>query len=64
MLDDAALHHLGEILSLLSDLEPGDRCRALDEAQAFWEAATGLRIEPTGCGTTRLVHHIPALDDL
>jgi hypothetical protein len=64
MPNDEAMRHLGEVLFLLSSLAPEDRCRALDDAQAFWEAKTGMKIEPSGCGVKRLVHHIPVLDDL
>jgi len=58
-----ALDHLGQILSLLSDLDDGDRCQAFDAALAFYNAARPQApVEPSGLGTTRLVHLNPVLD--
>jgi hypothetical protein len=31
-----ALSHLGDVLSILANLTPDDRCQALDEALAFY----------------------------
>lgn len=63
MSENPALDHLGAVLTLLADLDPGDRCDALDEAIAFYNAARPDRqVVPSGVGATRLVHHIPGMD--
>lgn len=55
-IDDAALRHLGFVLTILAELSPNDRCRALDEAQEFFNAACpNAQIEPMEGYVTRLV---------
>lgn len=64
MSEKTALEHLGNVLMILADLEPDDRCDALDKALAFYNAARPDRqVVPSGVGTTRLIHHIAGLDD-
>lgn len=53
---ETALDHLGLVLSILAELSPCDRCRGLDEAQAFYNAARPEAIiTPTAGYVTRLV---------
>jgi hypothetical protein len=53
---ETALNHLGFVLKILAELSPNDRCRALDEAQAFYNAARpDAQIEPMQGYVTRLV---------
>ncbi len=62
--NDDAMRHLGKLLHMLCDLTPGDRCRALDEAQAFYNAVYADRpIVPSGFGYTTLRHVTPMFDD-
>ena len=57
-----AMQHLGQVLYILSDLAPSHRCKALDDATEFYNSANPTkRVEPSGCGTTYLVHTM--LDD-
>lgn len=59
-MEKTALDHLGSVLMVLSDLTPGDRCRALDEALEFYNAQRpGAVIEPVGAGYTELRHVFP-----
>lgn len=54
--DMNALDHLGNLLVILSDLHPDDRCMALDEAQEFYNALRpNAKIESSGHGYRRLV---------
>lgn len=57
---EAAMAHLGKVLVLLADLTPGDRCRALDAAFAFYnDQNPHALVEPVGCGYTMLVNVFP-----
>lgn len=58
-----ALGHLGSVLSILAELHPDDRSRALDNALAYYNARRpGAQVEPVA-GVTRLVHqwHSPSV---
>lgn len=58
-----AMNHLGNVLSLLAELHEDDRCEALDEALAFYNAENpNQQIVPVEGYTTRLVQRGP-LDD-
>ncbi len=51
-----ALTHLGKVLYILADLYPDDRCRALDDALAFYNSLRpNEKIGPSGLGYQRLV---------
>lgn len=53
--EDIAIKHLGDVLYLLCDLHPDDRCRALDEALEFYnKERPNWRVEPSGLGYQRL----------
>lgn len=53
---DQALNHLGEVLQLLADLHPDDRCQVLDDALAFYnERHPDARVEPVPGFISRLV---------
>ncbi len=55
--EDAALDHLGIVLRLLAELSPEDRCQALDEALAFYNAARpDAQIQPNDGWITKLIH--------
>lgn len=55
-LGDQAMDHLGDVLAILAELHPEERCKALDDAQAFYNAARPeARIEPVEGYETRLV---------
>lgn len=48
--------HLMMVLTILQDLHPDDRCRALDEAQEFYnKARPQQRVESDGAQYMRLV---------
>jgi hypothetical protein len=57
----SAMDHLGDVLMMLADLSPDDRCRALDEALAFYNAAArpDAQIAHTPGYVTRLVQITP-----
>lgn len=40
---DSALEHLGMVLHLISDMHPGHRCQALDDAVAYYKENAGER---------------------
>lgn len=51
-----AMTHLGNILYMLADLHPDDRCDALDNALLFYnEAMPDQKVMPSGIGYQRLV---------
>jgi hypothetical protein len=55
-----AIYHLGSVLAYFSDIHPDDRCLALDEALAFYNAARpDARVEPSGMPYQRLVTEWP-----
>jgi hypothetical protein len=62
---EESMRHLGNVLVLLSDLAPEERCWALDNAQAFWNEHNpdGQTIMPTGVGYSLLVHKTYGLDE-
>lgn len=52
-----AMTHLGRVLTILADLHRDDRCRALDEAMAFYNRNNPhARVEPADGYETRLVN--------
>jgi len=54
---DKALEHLGNVLYTLADLDPGDRCDALDAALEFYNAMRpNCKVAPSGLPFQRLVH--------
>jgi len=60
---DIAMAHLGEVLYLLADLVPEERCRALDNALKFYnDNRPDAAIEPTGIWKTYLINRHPVLD--
>lgn len=53
--DHNAYDHLRNILYILADLHPDDRCQALDDALAFYNAARPReKVAPSGGGYLRL----------
>lgn len=55
-MSDEAMVHLRNVLMLLAELHPDDRCKALDKAMAFYnDAHQDGRIEPVEGYETRLV---------
>jgi len=51
-----AMKHLGNVLVILADLVDDERCRALDEALAFYNANNpNLQVMPTEGYKTHLV---------
>jgi hypothetical protein len=53
---DAAIEHLGNVLYMLADLHPDDRCVALDNALKYYnESAPTKTVAPTGFVYERLV---------
>lgn len=55
-----ALDHLCNVLVMLSDLTPGDRCRALDDALEFYNAQRpDWRVQPIGGVYSELRHFSP-----
>lgn len=53
---DATLDHLGAVLYFLADLHPDDRCAALDNALAAYNAARpNAKVGPSGMDLQRLV---------
>lgn len=52
-----AMAHLGNVLVMLAELHPDDRCKALENAMAFYnEHNPEARVEPIHGCETRLVH--------
>jgi len=54
-LEDQALDHLWSLLHILSDLHPGEKSKAFDDAARFYETHRGP-VPPSGIGITYLVH--------
>lgn len=51
-----ALDHLGNVLHFLSDLDPADRCAALDRALEYYnKQRPKSRVEPSGFPSQKLV---------
>jgi hypothetical protein len=54
------MEHLGNVLMILAELHPDDRCRALDEAMAFYNGSNpNCQVEPAQGYVSRLVHEGP-----
>ena len=54
--DKDALDHLGHVLNIFAELSPTDRCRALDDALEFYNAARpNFKVGPQPRFVTRLV---------
>ena len=59
---DAAMMHLRNVLSMLAELAPGDRCRAFDNALMFYNASNpDEMIEPVPGYESRIIHTFTAL---
>lgn len=60
---EEALNHLGDVLNQLADLHPDYRCRALDEALAFYnDKCPDQRVLPSGLSLQRLINIDDPLD--
>lgn len=56
----AAMTYLGAVLTILAELHPDDRCRALNDAFEFYnERNPDQKVTPVAGYTTRLVHSGP-----
>lgn len=59
-MSDEAMSHLGNVLMILAELHPDDRCRALDEALAFYnERRPNAQVAPVDGYVSRLVNFSP-----
>lgn len=59
---DEALTHLGNVLHILADLVPDDRCAALDTALAFYnQHRPDAQVAPTNVWKTYLINVHPVL---
>lgn len=55
---EAAMRHLRNVLYMLANLAPGDRCKAFEAALAFYnEHNPNARVEPEEGFETRLEHY-------
>lgn len=59
MSETEAMKHLGNVLMLLAELHPDDRCKALDNAMAFYNQHNPkAQVAPVPGFETHLVHLI------